>query len=170
MPMVESASISCVTFIVPNCAAILDRDHQIDPPIARAADHEPAKRDRHRPEERHEAANRVGVGDSGGAHALDQRRAGRGGVRVLGFWNGLRQFDQPPQSAGKALGIDREVTRVAEFQDFGDEGDETAVPLAQFRGVEGNPPRHRWMREFALQRRTRDEPVFEVPIAGQREH
>ena len=130
-------------------AAILDRDHQIDAPIARAADHEPAKRDRHRPEERDEAADRLGVGDGRGAYALDQRRAGRSGVRVLGFGNGLGQFDQPPESAGKTRGIDRQVARVAEFEDFRDEGDKAAVPLAQSRGVECDPP---WNRRIARAR------------------
>ena len=148
-------------------AAILDRDHQIDPPITRAAGHEPAKRDRHRSEERNEAADRLGVGDGRGAYALDQRRASRSGTRVLRFGNGLGQFDQPPESAGKTRGIDRHVARMTEFEHFRDEGDKAAIPLAQARGVERDPPWNRRPRQFALDRRARGKPSLQVPIAGQ---
>ena len=82
----------------------------------------------------------------------------------------LGQFDQPPESAGKTRGIDHHVVRVTEFEHFRDEGDKAAIPLAQARCVERDPPWNRRPRQLELDRRARGKPSLEVPIAGQRQY
>ena len=232
MPIVVSASISCVTFIVPSCAAkaapvrpammiaviiapmsraiadadqvgdrdrraellelhgahegenhadqetdqrddaervgaaILDRDHQINPPVARTAGHEPAKRDRHRAEERKEVANRLGVGDGRGTYAFDQRTAGEVGRASLVSGtvsaSSTSRRSPPGRPAGSTV-----AARATEFEHFRDEGDQAAIPLSQARRVECDPPWNRRPHEFALHRHARGKSSLKMPIAGQ---
>ncbi len=236
MPIVLSASISCVTFIVPSCAAnaapvrpghddrghhrahvarhadadqvgdedgraellelhgshegedgadqetderddpesigaaILDRDHQIDAPIARAAGDEPAKRNRHRSEERDEAADRLGVGDGRGAYALDSGAPAAAecasvfsGTVSASSTSRLSPLGRPAGSTVRPRAWQSSRTSVTKATRLLSHSPNPAESNAIRRGIGDS-------RQLVFHRRARGKSPLKAPIAGQREH
>jgi len=120
-------------------ARALQLDDEVDPPVARAADHETAEGARCLAEEREPADRLPPRSQRGPAHAGRNGDARLVQPGVVLLWHRLGESEEALQARREAAPLDAEPSPDAALLDLGDERHQRAVPPRQAGGVEDDP-------------------------------
>ena len=116
-------------------------------------------------DELHQSAGAVGEGDHLVAEDLQQRASGTLFGDAFLFGHRRRQLRQPTDAGRQAGEIDFELPAVGVIDEAEDEGEQSAVPIPQPRGVEGDPTESSLGFDLLLESVEIRNPAVQRPIA-----